>query len=172
VSESGSLAVSVFLQPGELFTGQTGARVKTVLGSCVAITIRDRRLGLAAMAHCLLPEAGAPLEQLPRTEALRFVDTTIQIMFNAFARKGARLGDLEVKLFGGADGLGRYIESKNGVGSRNVEAAQILLAARGLNPVASNVGGSRGRVIEFDTCTGEVCVRQLPRAAAPSKRAR
>jgi chemotaxis protein CheD len=157
------IAAHVFLQPGELFTGHSPAHVKTVLGSCVAITVRDRRLGLAAMAHCLLPEAGAPADKLPRGEALRFVDTTIDLMLNSFWRQGARAGDLEVKLFGGADGLSLDSHSGTGVGSRNVDAARALLAARGFIPAASGVGGRRGRVIEFDTESGEVRVRLLPR---------
>ena len=164
------LAEFVFLKPGELFTGQSPARVKTVLGSCVAITVRDRRLGLAAMAHCLLPEAGAPADELPRQEALRFVDTTIDLLLNAFRRQGARAGDLEIKLFGGADGLSLDPQSGAGVGSRNVDAAHALLAARGFTPAAAVVGGRRGRVIEFDTESGEVRVRVLPQTPRKGRR--
>ena len=159
---STTAAAAVFLQPGELFTGRAPAVVKTVLGSCVAITIRDRRLGLAAMAHCLLPEAGAPVSALTRTEALRFVDSTVELMLAAFLNNGARFGDLEIKLFGGADGLSADRTQSNGVGSRNVEMALSALASHGLDPAASGVGGKRGRVIEFHTQTGEVHVRRLP----------
>lgn len=159
---------AVFLQPGDLFTGDRPTRVKTVLGSCVAITIRDRRLGFAAMTHCLLPEAGAPADALPPTLALRFVDTAIDRMLAEFASRGARLGDLEVKLFGGADGLSANVGSDcHRVGKRNVDAALAGLAARGINPTAAGVGGRNGRVIEFDTASGEVLVRQLPRPPRP-----
>ncbi|HZU26805.1 MAG TPA: chemotaxis protein CheD [Bryobacteraceae bacterium] len=154
---------TVFLHPGELFSGRMPTRVKTILGSCVAITVRDRRLGLAAMAHCLLPEAGVDADTLPAPEAFRFVDTTIDLLLRAFSRQGARFGDLEIKLFGGADALNLDPQCPFGVGGRNVEAALDALAARGLAPKASGVGGTRGRAIEFDTGTGEVLVRLLPR---------
>jgi chemotaxis protein CheD len=156
----------VFLQPGELFTSEKPARVKTILGSCIAITIRDRRLGLAAMAHCLLPEAGTPARAIPRREALRFVDTTIELMLRFLTQRGADCQDLEVKLFGGADALSRTRDrSAFAVGRRNVETALAVLATYGLKAAASGVGGRRGRVIEFDTRTGDVLVKQLPRTA-------
>ena len=91
-----------FLHPGEIFTADEPARVKTVVGSCVAIVLRAPRLGLAAMAHCVLPEAGRPAGELAPGIAWRYVDSTIELLLEVFADRGARRGDLEVKLFGGA----------------------------------------------------------------------
>ena len=157
------LAPWVFLQPGELFTGDAPARVKTVLGSCVAILMRIPRAGTAAMAHCLLPEAGASADALPRRLALRFVDTTVELMLRALAARGARPGELEVKLFGGAGRIyAPGVPLAMRVGQRNVETALAELAARGLTVVARSVGGECGRLIEFDTATGAVRVKVLP----------
>jgi chemotaxis protein CheD len=47
------------------------------------------------------------------------------------------------------------------VGSRNVTAARKVLSAQGLTLAASAVGGNRGRVLEFDTATGDVLVKTL-----------
>jgi chemotaxis protein CheD len=149
---------TVFLQPGEIVTTETPVSVKTVLGSCVAITMRSARAGFAAMAHCLLPSAGihAPL---PACEASRYVDSTIDLMLRVFARRGITQQDLEIKLFGGADrmSMGGY-----GVGRRNVETAVKTLAGYGIIAAASVTGGRRGLVVQFDTASGEVLVRRLP----------
>ncbi len=156
-----------FLQPGELFTAQGPARVKTVVGSCLAIMVRVPRLGLTAIAHCILPRAGARLDAISREEALRYVDTTMDLILRSFARRGVATADLEIKLFGGADGLG--LPDSGGayrVGARNIESVQALLAARGLTVAASGLGGRRGRAIEFDTGTGDVFIRKLPAPAA------
>ena len=154
---------TIFLQPGDIFPASRPARVKTVLGSCVAIVMRSPRLHLAAMAHCLLPTAGAPADSISRQDALRYVDTTVELMVRLFASKGVALAELECKLFGGAD---RMVDSVTGqgffVGRRNVETARITLATRGLAVIASDCGGSRGRVLEFDTATGSVAVKMLP----------
>lgn len=163
MSDEKRAELTAFLQPGELLTAETPMRVKTVLGSCVAITMRAPHLGVTAIAHCLLPEAGVPLDTIPREEALRYVDTTIELMLRGFAQRGAALQDIEIKLFGGADSLA---EPNQGcgycVGRRNVDSARAILAARGLAITASGVGGRQGRTIEFNTGTGEVYVRILP----------
>src|SRR5579871_6729409 len=79
--------VASFLLPGDLMIGDRPAHVKTIVGSCLAIMIRFPRLGLAAIAHCLLPEAPAPVASLPRGEALRYVDTAIEIMIRELAEQ-------------------------------------------------------------------------------------
>ena len=158
-----SLDRTVFLQPGELFTGEMGVRVKTVVGSCLAIVMRAPRLGLASIAHCLLPLAGVSADALPRTEALRYVDTTLELMLRAFAGRGAAAEEMEVKLFGGADDL-VWSEGTSvyHVGQRNVNTARAILARRAFTVAAQDVGGRRGRVVECDTGTGDVFVRMLP----------
>lgn len=154
----------LFLQPSDLAITEGPARVKTVLGSCVAVVMRAPRLGMAAIGHCLLPRAPALAAPLTRQEALKYVDSTIGLMLRELARRGAGAVDLEVKLFGGADSLDRPpSKSSYQVGQRNVEAALAVLAAHGLAPVAKSVGGRRGYVIEFDNATGHVQVRRLPK---------
>jgi len=163
MADGSSACAPAFLHPGEVFTAEGPVRVKTVLGSCVAIVLRAPRLGLAAMAHCLLPRAGAPAAQVPTETAWRYVDTAIELMMGAFASRGVARSELEVKLFGGA---GRWAgpgpEPLYQVGTRNVEVAERTLAAYGLHIAASDTGGRRGRVIEWDTATGEVLVKRLP----------
>jgi len=155
---------TVFLRPGELWTTDIPTRVKTVLGSCVAITMRAPRLGLASITHCLLPSAGGRPETLSRSEALKYVDATIGILIDTFASHGAAVSELEVKLIGGADNLQPSgAPSFYSVGGRNVQMALDGLAQRGITPVASIVGGRSGRVMVFDTATGDVFVKVLSR---------
>ena len=151
-------APAVFLLPGEVFTADKAVLVKTVVGSCLAITIRAPQLGISAIAHCVLPEAGVSLDALGAEEAPRYVDTAIELMLRVLTGWGAALRDLEIKIIGGADSM----PSGYRVGGRNVAAARGVLTARGLTTAASVVGGVRGRALEFDTGTGDVFVRTLP----------
>jgi chemotaxis protein CheD len=162
MAEPGVVAAPLFLQPGELAIVEAPQRVKTVLGSCVAVIMRSARLGLAAMAHCLLPSAGVEAGGLLGAEALRYVDTSIDLMLREFARRGATAQELEIKLFGGANS-GGDAEPDCGycVGKRNVEAALEALAARGLTLKSSDLGGKVGRVIELDPESGDVFVTRL-----------
>jgi chemotaxis protein CheD len=153
----------LFLQPGEMVLLARPTRVKTVLGSCVAITMRVPGTGLSSIAHCLLPNAKRPFAQLPLAERCRYVDSAVARMLELFGRRGICSETLEIKLFGGSDhqqdpaGIHRFH-----VGSRNVAAALECLSSHGLTPVASGVGGRGGRLIEFNTSTGEVLVKRLP----------
>ncbi len=163
--EPSSAGAAMFLQPAQMWVADRPTRIKTVLGSCVAITMLAPRLGVGAMGHCLLPNAGAATKNLSRNDALKYVDSTVDLMLQAFARRGVVSDELEIKLFGGADNLGAGMGSY-GVGNRNIEAAIEVLEARGIVPACSVVGGRRGRVIEFDTATGQVWVKRLSGVAA------
>ena len=47
--------LEIFLQPGEFYFGEGKTRVRTLLGSCVAITLWHPRLHLGGMSHYVLP---------------------------------------------------------------------------------------------------------------------
>jgi len=174
-SESGAdegASSFVFLKPGEWILAAGPTRVKTILGSCVAITVRSARLGLAAVTHCLLPTAGEAGESLDDETAPRYVDSALSIVFDTFAQRGALPMELEVKLVGGADGLTLDLwRSRYSVGARNVRTALREIASRGITPAASVVGGRSGRVLVFDTATGDLFVKRLSIAAVNNRRA-
>lgn len=52
---SKSHAIDIFLQPGEFYFGDRETRLRTILGSCVAITLWHPRLRIGGMCHYLLP---------------------------------------------------------------------------------------------------------------------
>jgi chemotaxis protein CheD len=159
MSEAALALPRLFLQPAEAVVADTPTMVHTVLGSCVAITLRAPRLGLAAIVHCVLPASGAPAATLSTSEAVKYVDTAAEMLLQILARRGVLQTEIEVKLFGGADNMG--LDGYR-VGARNVEAALAAFAERGMPVAASDVGGRHGRTIDFDTTTGEVQVRRLP----------
>jgi chemotaxis protein CheD len=132
----------------------------TILGSCVSVTFRSAKLGAGALCHGVLPRC-PPGSVAP--DGFRFVDFSIRYLAEQFHSLGASRQELEVKVFGGADVLpvsaGRM--AKATVGALNCEAALEVLRELGFNPAASDLGGPRGRIIHFDTGTGEVRVYRL-----------
>lgn len=83
--ELGTPDAMIFLYPGEIVTTADPVSVKTILGSCVAITMRSPRAGFAAMAHCLLPSSG--WSRIPDHEATRYVDATIDMLLRFFSER-------------------------------------------------------------------------------------
>ena len=152
---------AVFLNPGELYFGDGRARVKTILGSCISVSMRSPESGLAAMCHCLLPHWRGPGEVPGLQEFYKYVDLCVPMMLDRFANQNT-LASLEVKIFGGADMFRRGERTTlTAVGRDNAETALHILTTRGLDILTADVGGTAGRKIVFDTWSGEVYVRRL-----------
>jgi chemotaxis protein CheD len=150
----------IYLGPAEWHLDERPARVITVVGSCVAVTVYHPRRRIGVLCHCMLPVGKTAARNA--AQPAMYVDETIPAMLAWFERRGIDAGELEVKLFGGADmaTLGGP-RSAPGVGWRNVEISRKIIGERGLRVAASDVGGSRGRKIVFLSDTGEVYLKRL-----------
>ncbi len=155
---------SVYLKPGEMTVREVPTRVTTVLGSCVAVTMYVSRLRVGALCHALLPRCRERAEcQTGCAEPFKYVNCVVPEMIEAIKRRGVRLREIELKLFGGADmfaprpGTRRCVS----VGGENVKEAIRAVEAFGLRFKVSDVGGTRGRKIFFFTHTGEVWLKRL-----------
>jgi len=47
--------LEIFLGPGDLFFGDRDTRIRTLLGSCVAVTLWHPRAKLGGMCHFVVP---------------------------------------------------------------------------------------------------------------------
>lgn len=162
----------ITLKPAELYISDHPAIVRTVLGSCVAVTMFDKRLGVAAMCHALLPQGNEALDQHAATTenlSYKYVQTVIPLMLQRLKTYGSEPKDLEVKLFGGADMLTVRTGNPNmqPVGKSNIDAVLQAIKAHNLELIVSDVGGHLGRKILFYTQTGEVLLKRINSASEP-----
>jgi chemotaxis protein CheD len=156
----------VYLLPGELHLARHPAIIRTILGSCVGVTFWSERLGVGALCHSLLPKC--PTKSSPvfsRAAGRRYVDFAIRDMARQFDELGATRTEVQVKLFGGADVLlvSEAAAAKPTVGRLNCEAAIEIVRSEGFAVMASSLGGTCGLNIKFNTKSGEVLLRRLPR---------
>ncbi|BBO68971.1 putative chemoreceptor glutamine deamidase CheD 2 [Desulfosarcina alkanivorans] len=154
----------VYLNSAELCFAQRPARVTTVLGSCITVTLFHPTTRTAAICHALLPrgkqksgcgeESGKPF---------KYVDEVIPIMVARMRRYGIQPRQLEAKLFGGADMFpaGQKHQFQIPVGRQNIEAAMQAIASEGLHLKVAEVGGKYGRKLFFYTHTGVVMVKPI-----------
>jgi chemotaxis protein CheD len=149
-----NLLPQVFLSQGELHCTAEPTMVTTVLGSCVAVCLSDRARGLGGINHFLLPHCDG--DQLN----LRYGDVAIDRLLDGMLSLGARVGDLEAKVFGGAAVMPMNAPENN-VGTRNVEVAMARLRSLGITVVARRTGGSRGLSVRLFTATGDVLIRAV-----------
>jgi chemotaxis protein CheD len=122
----GELAVSGV--PGDVL-------VSVGLGSCVGLALLDRRLGIAGLAHIVLPQSQAPMNDNPT----KFADLAVPQLVAELTELGARQIRLEAVLVGGA-GMFSVSSSSLEVGQRNAAAVRELLAARRI-PVVADASG-------------------------------
>ena len=158
------------LQPGELYLSRRPAILRTILGSCIGVTIWSRRLGAGALCHSVLPRCPRPWPAGSGVrEGFRYVDFSIRYLAEQFEGLGAARRELEIKLFGGADVLATVERGgRPTVGRLNRLAAEEMLAEEGLTISASDTGGTRGRRIHFHTGTGEVLLHRLNASNGPT----
>lgn len=158
------------LKPGEVHITDIPELVITVLGSCLSVTMFNRRLGVAGMCHSLLPEC-SNRETCRRgcREGYRYVDCSIRQMVRVFDKYGVPRSEIEVKCFGGADMFIRKSEKSDffTVGKQNIIVAEKIIASEGLRLRAKDVGGVQGRKMLFYTHTGEVLLKRLRGANNP-----
>lgn len=150
----------VVLNPGDFYFTRPGHRdtvVKTLLGSCVAITLWHPRFGHGGMCHYVVPQRGRREER----HALdgRYAEEAVRMFLDAVNRTGTRRCEYEVGLFGG----GSQFPSQRGgtfdVPSQNIRAGRKLLAVAGFSVGAEHVGGTGPRTVELDLSTGTIRLR-------------
>lgn len=158
--------MDIFLQPGEFHFADRDVRIRTLLGSCVAITMWHPGLLIGGMCHFMLPSRIArPADVLDG----RYADEAMHLFHREIRAVGTRPGDYQVKLFGGGNMFNARANLKEGdecsnVACRNVMAARQLLRQHGHKVSAEHVGMRGHRNVMFDIWSGKVWLRHVNNA--------
>ena len=133
--------------------------ITTLLGSCVATCLWDPVAGTGGMNHILLPDGrGSEIQsQSHGTNAM-------ELLINALLKRGADRGRLQAKLFGGA----RMIEGLSNIGEANAIFARDFCDREGITCIASSLGGTQGRRVQFWPASGRArqqMLRNVPELA-------
>ncbi|WP_257300145.1 chemotaxis protein CheD [Haloarchaeobius sp. FL176] len=126
------------------------------LGSCLAIALYDPDSGIGGLAHVMLPDGDTA--DGADTQPGKYADTAIRAMLRRMVEKGAAYTSVEAKIAGGSD-MFEFESFGDGVGNRNVAAAKEELGKLGVPIIGEDVGGQRGRTVEFDVGTGTLQIR-------------
>ncbi len=167
VAASAVATEDVFLNPGDYFFGGGNVRVRTLLGSCVSMTVWHPRLKIGGMCHFLLPRRKDGGE----AKDGRFGEEAMDILLHNIQAANTRPEEYQVKLFGG--GCMFYPRREEGgagwdVPRLNIEAGREMVKRHGLHLEAEDLGGFGHRQLLFDVESGDVWVRRNT-AAFPQK---
>ena len=126
------------------------------LGSCVAVALYDPETRLGGMGHMLLPDRPS---SSPLGSESKYVDVGICQIVDQLVRAGAKRETLVAKITGGANMFETSYQTLiNSVGARNAKSARRTLGTLDIPIVGEEVGGNRGRTVEFDLATGKILV--------------
>ncbi len=141
-------------------------RLKTILGSCVGIILRDPERRVSGLAHIMLPAR----HREDTTEG-KYADTAIPALLARIAREGGRQGSLQALLIGGAQMFPLGNERIASIGDQNVQASRTILGQYRIPIVFEDTGGTAGRTVTFDNATGTVSVKTLQAVHGKEERA-
>ncbi|WP_175989030.1 chemotaxis protein CheD [Bacillus sp. Marseille-Q1617] len=130
------------------------------LGSCVGVVLFDDYLKIAGMVHVMLPSS-AIAKETP-LNAAKYADSGVEELIRRLRVMGAALPRLKCKMAGGAQMF--QVSSKSElmrIGPRNVEAVREALLKKNIPLIGEDVGGSKGRTIEFFAADSTLQVRTV-----------
>lgn len=150
------------LNPGDFFFGDHAARVRTVLGSCVSITMWHGQRRIGGMCHYMLPERG---QKAARQLDGRYAEDALALFLLEIEHHGTEPQEYEVKLFGG----GRMFAGANSapqgttshIGQRNIAAGRRLLQEHGFDVQSEHLAGIGHRNLLFDLTSGKVWLKHV-----------
>ena len=147
--DAGNHRYAAKLLPGQFYLSRDETIV-TVVGTCVAVCIRDSSLGLGGMNHFLEPFATTGAVASPGEDAM------LELV-RALLDAGAQRRRLEANLFGGA-----HLLADHGViAVRTVEFARLFLRQADIPVLREDVGGRYPRKIDFCPRDGRVRIKRL-----------
>ena len=145
----------VFLLPGELCVTEKPVMLATLLGSCVAVCLYNRKTGSAGMNHFLRNRALGPNEPCGKSG-----DTSTTHLIKALLLKDKTASHLEAKIFGGGEVVAS-LGLVGGIGADNILMARKILEQYNIPIIKEDVGGKQGRKIYFNTKSFDVQVRLI-----------
>lgn len=149
---------SINLQPGEMYFSQqskqeTVKKLKTILGSCVAVTIWHSKSKIAGMCHFLLAQEAENTKATQVMQRYRYGEEALDYLLKKMVLLFP-LDEFEVSIFGGSN-MYPSITSPT-IGEINVKFAQTWAKRNNIAFNKQDTLGNNGRSVTLDLNTGKV----------------
>lgn len=147
----------IFILPGEIAITRQPAIIATLLGSCVAVCLYNKKLRFGGMNHFMLP-TGTSL-----TMSGKYGDVSTNKLIDSMKKVDSFTSNLVAKVYGGGAVVG-HLSGGMEIGRRNIQIALEILEKHNIQIAERDTGGDYGRKIFFDNQTGEVDKRAIQRS--------
>ena len=139
----------IMIRPVQLaVSGEDTVLTSLALGSSLAVCMYDVNRHIGGMVHTLLPHM--PEKEAAESNILRYVDTSVQALYEAMVKQGADASGIRAKLAGGARMFSFASREKyREIGRENVECARRKLQELNIPVISEDTGDNYGRSIYF-----------------------
>lgn len=152
---------SVRILPGQLFVTPYDECISTVLGTSLAVCLRDPVLRIGGMNHFILPirvnEESGVVSGDPK-QALEYGSSVMERLVGELLKLGASRDRLKAKLYGG----GRHRPLGSDASVNTIAFARRFLREQGVPVVAEKVGESYPRRLLYFPSSGMASITRLP----------
>jgi chemotaxis protein CheD len=154
--------IEIFLQPGDFYFGDMNTRIRTILGSCVSITMWHPTRLIGGMCHYMLPlRVGVS----PASPDGRYAEDAFKMFMHEIRAANTHPAEYRIKLFGASN---MFPSVKNNgtekprpnVPDQNRAIAYSLVENHGFTIDAEDLGGNSHRQVLFDIWNGNAWVRK------------
>lgn len=146
----------IFLLPGEFYISKKPVLFATLLGSCVSVCIKNIKNGSSAMNHFVRDRAIDPGE----SDVGRFGDLSTRYIIDSLLALDKNPGHYRAKIFGGGNVVSTIVVGME-IGKNNICVAKEVLESYRIPIIVSNVGGTRGKKIYYNSLDFSVIVRDV-----------
>ena len=144
----------VTIKIGELYATDEPTVIYTLLGSCVAVCMYDKKNQIGGMNHIFLP-GNNKLDS-----STRYGENAMKYLIKNICALGGNRKNLVAKAFGGAHVI-PVISKEIGIGPKIVEFVTDYLKNEKIEIIAHDFGGDKTRKVYFHTDTGMAYVKQI-----------
>ncbi|PCJ65739.1 MAG: hypothetical protein COA73_02290 [Candidatus Hydrogenedentota bacterium] len=144
-----------FLLPGELAYCRKPTLLSTLLGSCVAICLYDKKNRWGGMNHYMLPfkNNGTMVDG-------KYGDTAFKSLVRLAKASGSVGEDVVASVYGGGNVMGHLgsarLTGQENIGDKNARVALEMLKKMRIRVIHKELGGVNGRRINMNTDTNEI----------------
>lgn len=143
------MTASTTLHPGDVCCAEAGETLETLLGSCVAVVLTDRRRSIGAMCHIVHPTP--PARQ--RDAGAAHAAPALARLFAMLRARAIEPRWCQAFVYGGGNMFPQHY-AKRHVGERNTQVVLELLESAGVQVLHADTGGTHYRRLRWTVGPG------------------
>ncbi|GAB1483984.1 chemoreceptor glutamine deamidase CheD [Treponema sp.] len=153
---------ALIIHAGEYYASAKDEIIGTVLGSCIAVALRDTELAVGGLNHFMLPKALEKHTNPLISKNASYGLYAMELLINELLSMGCRRERLVAKVFGGASVLDMGNKGSNSVPQSNIDFVFSFLDVEKIPILSSDTGGKEARRIFFFPRSGKVLLKRIP----------